>query len=316
MSDKKIKIFLAGHRGLVGSEIYDYLKNQGYKNVYFSTRRQLDLLDQKKVNNYFSKNSFEAVIIAAAKVGGIYANNTMRAEFIYENTQIQNNLIHSAYKHNVKNLIFLGSSCIYPRECKQPIKENYLLTSQLEKTNEPYAIAKINGIKLCENYSNQYKLNYKSLMPTNIFGYNDNFNLKTSHFLPAIIKKVSDAIINKKKIIYLWGDGSPKREIMFAGDLARATVYFLEKKTKENLINIGTGYEKSIYKYAQFFIKNFNPKLKIKFIKKNLNGTPRKILDCNIAKRYKWRPIYDIETELKKVFINFHKKNLLKNKNL
>ena len=316
MINKKTKIFLAGHRGLVGSEIYRYLKKKGYKNLYVVTRRQLDLLDQKKVNNYFNKNFFEAVIIAAAKVGGINANNTMRAEFIYENTQIQNNLIHSSYKNNIKNLIFLGSSCIYPRNCKQPIKEDYLLSSKLEKTNEPYAIAKINGIKLCENYSNQYKLNYKSLMPTNVFGYNDNFNLETSHFLPALIKKVSDAIIFKKKKISLWGDGSPKREIMFASDLARATVHFLGKRTKENLINIGTGYEKSIYNYAKFFINNFYPKLKIKFIKKNLNGTPRKILDCTVAKKYKWEPIYNIDNELKKVFINFHKRNLIKNKNL
>lgn len=314
MINKNSKIFLAGHKGLVGSEIFDFLKNEGFKNVYVASRKKLDLLNQKKVFNYFANNSFNAVIIAAAKVGGINANNTERAEFIYENTQIQNNIIHSSYKNNVKNLIFLGSSCIYPRESKQPIKEDFLLTSKLEKTNEPYAIAKINGIKLCENYSEQYNLNYKCLMPTNIFGYNDNYDLNSSHFLPALIRKISDAIIYKKKTIYLWGNGTPKREIMFARDLARASVFFLGKKTKENLINIGTGYEKKIADYAKFFIKNFYPKLKIKYIKKNLNGTPRKILDCKIAKKYKWNPVYNVERELKNVFTYFHNKNVSKNK--
>ena len=309
MINKNSRIFLAGHRGLVGSEIYDFLKSEGFKNIFIASKKRLNLLDQKKVFNFFEKNSFNAVIIAAAKVGGINANNTERAEFIYENTQIQNNIIHSSYKNNVKDLIFLGSSCIYPRNSKQPIKEDYLLTSKLEKTNKPYAIAKINGIKLCENYSKQYNLNYKCLMPTNVFGYNDNYDLKTSHFLPALIKKISDALINKKKTIELWGDGSPKREVMFSRDLARACVFFLGKKTKENLINIGTGYEKKIVNYANFLIKNFYPKLKIKYIKKNLNGTPRKILDCKVAKKYKWRPIYNIESELKKVFIHFHKNN-------
>lgn len=312
MLNNKSKIFLAGHKGLVGSEIYDFLKSKSFKNIYVASRKRLNLLNQKKVFNFFKKNSFNAVIIAAAKVGGINANNTERAEFIYENTQIQNNIIHSSYQNNIKNLIFLGSSCIYPRDSKQPIKEDYLLSSKLEKTNEPYAIAKINGIKLCENYSKQYNLNYKCLMPTNVFGYNDNYDLNTSHFLPALIKKVSDAIINKKKTIDLWGDGSPKREIMFAKDLARACVFFLGKKTKENLINIGTGHEKKIADYANFFIRNFYPKLKIRYIKKNLNGTPRKILDCSIAKKYKWAPIYDVESELKKVFIHFHKNNYKK----
>ena len=199
MPSKKTKIFLAGHKGMVGSSILKKLKKSGYKNILLADKKKLNLLNQSKVYKYLKKNKPKLVIIAAAKVGGINANNTERAEFIYENTQIQNNIIHSSYKNNVKDLIFLGSSCIYPRDSKQPIKENYLLSSKLEKTNEPYAIAKINGIKLCENYSKQYNLNYKCLMPTNVFGYNDNYNLKTSHFLPALIKKISDAIIYKKK---------------------------------------------------------------------------------------------------------------------
>jgi GDP-L-fucose synthase len=311
MLKKNSKIFLAGHRGLVGTEILYYLNKYGYKNVYVMPRIQLNLLEQNKVFNYFKKNLFDGVIIAAAKVGGINANNTERAEFIYENTQIQNNIIHSAYKNKVKNLIFLGSSCIYPKNCLQPIKEEYLLTSKLEYTNEPYAIAKINGLKLCENYSKQYNLNYKCLMPTNVFGDNDNYDLATSHFLPAIIKKISDAIILDKKYILLWGNGMSKRELIFSGDLARACVFFLGKKTKENLINIGSGYEKTIFQYTNFLIKNFCPGLKIKYIKKNLNGTPRKILNSNIAKKYKWKPIFNLEKELKRVFLNFHKKNII-----
>ena len=311
MINKNSKIFLAGHKGLVGSGILGYLKISGYKNIYVASRKKLDLLNQNKVFNFFKKNSFQGVIIAAAKVGGINANNTMRAEFIYENTQIQNNIIHSAYKSGVKNLIFLGSSCIYPKNCPQPIKENYLLTSELEYTNEPYAIAKINGLKLCENYSNQYNLNYKCLMPTNVFGHNDNFDLTTSHFLPAIIRKVSDAIILDKKYVLLWGNGKPKRELIFSEDLARACVFFLGKKTKENLINIGSGYEKNIFQYTNFLIKNFCPGLKIRYIKNFLNGTARKTLNSNIAKKHKWKTIYNIENELKNVFIKFHKKNIL-----
>ena len=311
MIKKKSKIFLAGHNGMVGSAILRIFKKKGYKNIFYRNRNLLNLLDQKKTFEYLKKIKPDFVIIAAAKVGGINANNSKRAEFIYENTQIQNNIIHSAYKNKVKNLIFLGSSCIYPKNCKQPIKESYLLTSKLEYTNEPYAIAKINGLKLCENYSRQYNLNYKCLMPTNVFGYNDNYNLDTSHFLPAIIRKISDAIISNKNYIILWGNGKSKRELIFSGDLARACIFFLGKKTKENLINIGSGYEKTIFQYANFLIKNFKPSLKVKYIKKNFNGTKKKILDCSIAQKYNWRSTYNVEKELKRVFLNFHQKNIL-----
>ena len=304
-------IYVAGHNGLVGSAIVRELKKKGFKKIIVASRKQLDLTDQGKVLKFLKKKKPDFIIIAAAKVGGIYSNNKYKAEFIYENLMIQTNIIHSAFLCKIDNLIFLGSSCIYPKNCLQPIKEDYLLTSELEYTNEPYAIAKINGLKLCENYSNQYNLNYKCLMPTNVFGHNDNFDLTTSHFLPAIIRKVSDAIILDKKYVLLWGNGKPKRELIFSEDLARACVFFLGKKTKENLINIGSGYEKTIFQYTNFLIKNFCPGLKIRFIKKNLNGTARKTLNSNIAKKYKWKTIYNIENELKNVFIKFHKKNIL-----
>jgi len=197
--NKKSKIYLAGHSGLVGSAILNKLKTAGYINITLRSREKLDLRNQKKVLNFFKKNKFQLVIIAAAKVGGIYANNNYRADFIYDNLSIQNNIIHSSFVTGVKNLLFLGSSCIYPRKCKQPIKENYLLTGDLEKTNEPYAIAKIAGIKLCESYNIQHKTNYKCLMPCNIYGPNDNYNLKNSHFFPALIAKTYDAIKKNKK---------------------------------------------------------------------------------------------------------------------
>ena len=197
MLNKESKIYLAGHRGMVGSSILKKLKDSGYKNIIVQTRHQLDLRDQKKVMNFFKKNSFQFVIIAAAKVGGIYANDTYKADFIYENLVIQNNIIHSSFINGIKNIIFLGSSCVYPKNSKQPIKESYLLTGELEKTNEPYAVAKIAGIKLCESFNNQYGTNYKCLMPCNIYGPNDNYDLKNSHFFPALIAKTHDAI--KKK---------------------------------------------------------------------------------------------------------------------
>ena len=308
MLNKESKIYLAGHRGLVGSSILQKLKNSGYKNIIVQTRYQLDLKDQKKVMNFFKKNNFQFVIIAAAKVGGIYANDTYKADFIYENLVIQNNIIHSAFVNGIKNIIFLGSSCIYPKNSKQPIKESYLLTGELEKTNEPYAVAKIAGIKLCESFNSQYGTNYKCLMPCNIYGPNDNYDLKSSHFFPALIAKTHDAIKKNKKEVVVWGSGQPKRELMYSDDLADACLFFLKKKTKETLINIGSSKERTISEYAKFIIKKFNTKLKIKFDKSKKDGMKRKLLDCSIAKKYGWKPKYSLDYGFEKTYKDFLKK--------
>ena len=216
MINKKSKIFLAGHKGMIGSAILRKLRNLKYKNIYIKTKETLDLRDQSKVYKYIKRIKPDAVIIAAAKVGGINANNNFRGEFIFDNLSLQNNLIHASFKSGVKNLIFLGSSCVYPKNSKQPIKEKYLLSNYLEKTNEPYAIAKIAGIKLCESYNDQYGLNYKCLMPCNAYGINDNYDLNSSHFLPALIRKIFFAIINNRDHISIWGSGKPLREIIIS----------------------------------------------------------------------------------------------------
>ena len=297
MIDKKSKIFVAGHNGLVGSAIVRKLKEKGYINIITVKKSKLDLTDQKKVFTFLKKKKPKFIFIAAAKVGGIYSNNKYRAEFIYSNLSIQNNIIHSAYKCNIKNLIFLGSSCVYPKLSKQPIKEEYLLNGILESTNEPYAIAKIAGIKMCESYNFQYKTNYKCLMPTNTFGPNDNYNSLNSHFFPSLIKKIDIIKRNKKDTLIIWGDGSPKREMLFVDDLAEACVFFMNKKIKESLINIGTGKDLTIKEYANMLLKIIYPekKVKIKFDKTKPNGTPRKVLNINLAKKYGWVAKTDIK---------------------
>lgn len=299
--NKNSKIFLAGHNGLVGSAIYRKLKFYGYKNVVVKTKKELDLRDQKRVFLFFKKKKFHAVINAAATVGGIHANNKYKADFIYNNIAIQSNIIHSSYLNSVEHMIFLGSSCVYPKNSKQPIKEKYLLSGDLEKTNEPYAIAKIAGIKMCESYNYQYGTNYKCLMPTNTYGPNDNYNPLTSHFYPALIKKIHDAKINKKKEIVLWGNGKSFRELIYVDDLADACIFFLNKKTKESLINIGSGEEKTIEQYAKYLIKKFKINIKIKFDKSKPNGTPRKILDTSLAKKLGWKSKIDLDQGLKLV---------------
>jgi GDP-L-fucose synthase len=309
MLNKESKIFLSGHRGLVGSAILEKLKQQGYKKIITRTRNQLDLINQTKVLNFFKKNRFTAVINAAAKVGGIYANNKYRADFIYDNLSIQNNIINSSFLTKVKSLIFLGSSCVYPRNCRQPIKEEYLLTGSLEKTNEPYAIAKIAGIKLCENFNKQYKTNYRCLMPCNIYGPNDNYHKDNSHFFPAIITKVHNTIKKKKSTITLWGSGKPKRELLYSEDLAEACLFFLNKKTKETIINIGSSIELTINDYAKFIIKNLGANIKINYDRSMMDGTPRKILDCSIARKYGWKPKYNLKEGFDKTF-NHYIKNI------
>ena len=290
MSLKKSKIYVAGHNGLVGSAIIRRLKFFGYKNIITVDRRRLDLTNQLEVLKFLKKNKPKFIIIAAAKVGGINANNKYRADFIYENLSIQSNLIHSAYLNKIKNIIFLGSSCVFPKNCKQPIKEKYLLNGVLEYTNEPYAIAKIAGIKMCENYNLQYNTNYKCLMPSNTYGPGDNYDLETSHFYPALIKKVLNAKKKLEKRIILWGTGRAKRELIYVDDLADACIFFMSKKTKENLINIGVGKDYNIKQYAEFISKYLNYPIQIKFDNTKPDGTKRKLLDISIAKRYGWSP--------------------------
>jgi len=232
MVTKKSRIFVTGHKGLVGSSVLRRLKKLGYKKIITVDKKKLDLRNQNKVLSFFKKKKIDAVINAAGKVGGIHANNTYKADFIYDNLSIQSNIIHSSFKFGVKNLVFLGSSCIYPRNSRQPIKESYLLSGELEKTNEPYAIAKIAGIKMCESYNFQYGTNYKCLMPCNVYGPNDKYDLENSHFYPALIHKIFNAKIKNKKSITIWGTGQAKREMMFVDDLADAIIFFLKKKQK------------------------------------------------------------------------------------
>ena len=306
MANKKT-IFLAGHNGLVGRSIYKFLKSKKKKIITIS-KKKLDLRKQANVLKFFKSNKIDAVIIAAAKVGGIHANNEQRAEFIYDNLMIQNNIIHSAYLKGVKDLIFLGSSCVYPKFSKQPIKENELLSGYLENTNEPYAIAKIAGIKMCENYSQQYNLNYKSLMPCNSFGEGDNYDEQTSHFLPALIKKIALAKKNKKNKIMLWGNGKALREVIHSDEIANACIYFLFKKTEDKMINIGSGYEKSILGYAKMIMKAANHYCKIEYHNKGLKGTPRKILNSKLAKNYGWKIENKTNYKIIETYKNFEKK--------
>ena len=306
---KSSKIFVAGHNGLVGSAILRRLSFFGYKNILTISKKKLDLRNQNLVEKFFKKNKPDVVINAAATVGGIYANNLYRANFIYNNLTIQTNIIHTSYLNNIKNLIFLGSSCVYPKNCKQPIKEKYLLNGKLEKTNEPYAIAKIAGIKTCESYNLQYGTNYKCLMPTNTYGPNDNYNPLTSHFYPALVSKIISAKKNKKKSIVIWGNGMAKRELMYVDDLADACIFFMNKKTKEGLINIGSGTEKTIKGFARFIMDKLNVKIKINFDKSKPNGTKRKILDSSIAKKYGWNSKVDLDQGFKKIYDLIIKKN-------
>tara|TARA_Y100000389_G_C17436446_1_gene505830 strand:- start:276 stop:1211 length:936 start_codon:yes stop_codon:yes gene_type:complete len=307
---KNQRIYLAGHKGHVGQAILKKLKLAGYRKIIVADRKKLDLTNQQKVFNFLKKNKPFLVIIAAARVGGILVNNKYRAEFIYENLTIQNNLIHGSYISGVKNLLFLGSSCIYPKFCKQPQKEEYLLDGKLESTNEPYALAKIAGVKMCESYNKQYKTNYKSLMPTNSYGYGDSYDLKTSHFFSAIIKKIYLAKINSKKSITLLGTGKAKRELIFVDDIADAVIHFMKKKTKDNLINIGTGKEATIKDYAKFIIKRLGLKLDIKFDKSYPDGTPRKVLDVTLAKKYGWIAKTSLKAGFDKTYEDFLKKKL------
>ena len=286
---KTDKIYLAGHTGLVGKAVFKKLKEKGFKKIIVRKKTQLDLKNQKKTFEFLNKIKPKIVIICAAKVGGIKANSNKRADFLIDNLEIQNNLIHGSFKNKVKNLIFLGSSCVYPSNISKPINEEMLLKGPLEKTNEPYAIAKIAGIKLCQSFNKQYKTNYRCLMPCNIFGLSDNYNLDSSHFIPAILKKFFLASKNNK-IVKLWGTGNVLREVMYADDLADAIVFFMNKKTNHMIINIGTNIEKTIKEFTKSIIKTLELKIKVKFNNdKRLNGVMRKKLDLSLAKKYGWK---------------------------
>ena len=302
-----MKIFLAGHKGLVGSAILRNLKKKKYS-IITAERKNLDLLDQSKVYAFLKKNKPSTVIIAAARVGGIFANQTYGGEFIYENLQIQNNLIHGSFSNGIKNLIFLGSSCIYPKNSKQPIKEKYLLSGELEETNEPYAVAKIAGVKMCEAFNKQFGTNYKCLMPTNAYGPNDNYDLNNSHFFAALIHKAHLCKIKKKGYIKIWGSGKPLRELIYVDDLADACIYFMNKKTNHTLINIGSGIDHSIKYYTNFILKKLKLKIPIKFDLTKPDGVKRKLLDITLAKKYGWEPKISLSDGFDRTYTEFIKK--------
>ena len=305
MINHKSKIFIAGHKGMLGSAILRILKKKGYKKLLIIDKNKLDLRNQKSVKKYLEIKKPDAIIIAAAKVGGIKANVDYPASFIRDNLQIQTNLISSGYDTNVKKLILFGSSCIYPKDLKKPIKESQILTGSLESTNESYSIAKIAGIKMIEAFNKQYKTDYICLMPCNLFGPNDNYDLKNSHFLPALIKKISSAS-KKNKIVRLWGTGKPLREILYVDEVAEACEYFLKKKTKTSLINIGSPVEMTIKDYA-FKVKNkIDSKVLIKFDNNiKLDGVKRKKLDISLATRYGWRAKMNFSKALDRTIEDF-----------
>jgi GDP-L-fucose synthase len=300
---KEAKIYVAGHHGLVGSAIIRRLKDEGYKNLIVRTSKELDLRNQKKVEDFFISENPEYVFLAAAKVGGIYANNTFPADFIYENLAIQNNVIHQSYLNGVKKLLFLGSSCIYPKYAKQPMKEESLLTGELEPTNEPYAIAKIAGIKMCQSYNRQYGTNYISVMPTNLYGPNDNFDLENSHVLPALIRRFHEAKLNNQKEVQIWGTGTPRREFLHVDDLAEASTYLMMKNIETNdIINIGTGTDITIKELALLIKNVVGFTGEITFDTSKPDGTPRKLLNTNKLAELGWKSKIHLEEGIKHTY--------------
>jgi GDP-L-fucose synthase len=287
--EKESKIYIAGHTGLVGSAILRQLQAHGYKNLVYKTIEEMDLTRQEIVERYFETEKPEYVFLAAAKVGGIHANNTYRAEFIYINLQIQNNIIHSAWKYGAKKLLFLGSSCIYPKLAPQPMKEEALLTGPLEPTNEPYAIAKIAGIRLCQSYNRQYGTNFISVMPTNLYGPGDNYHPTDSHVLPALIQRFHEAKVSGAKTVSVWGSGKPKRELMFVDDLAGACVFLMNKYDDDEHINVGTGQEHTIAEIAQIVKATVGFKGEIEFDSSKPDGTPQKLVDSSKIHSLGWK---------------------------
>lgn len=287
--EKNAKIYIAGHRGLVGSALVRNLEEKGFTNIIFRTKEELDLMDQKAVSIFFAEEKPEYVFLAAAKVGGIHANNEFPADFIYQNLQVQNNVIHNAYLSGAKKLLFLGSSCIYPRNCPQSIKEEYLLTGELEKTNEAYAIAKIAGIKMCQSYNKQYGTKFISVMPTNLYGPNDNFDLESSHVLPALLRKFHDAKLANAKEVVMWGTGSPMREFLYIDDLADACVHLMETYDDGEIVNIGTGEDITIKNLAEMVKEVVGFEGEIVNDTTKPDGTPRKLLDVSRLHSLGWQ---------------------------
>jgi len=305
---KDSKIFIAGHKGMVGSAIVRELEAQGYSNIITKARTELDLLSQQAIADFFAREKPQFVFLAAAKVGGIEANRSQLADFTYENLQIQNNIIHSSYINGVERLIFLGSSCIYPRLAAQPIKEEYLLTGPLEPTNYGYAIAKIAGVKMCDAYRAQYGCDFVPLMPTNLYGINDNFNLTTSHVLPALMRKFHEAKLRNDPSVEVWGTGTPKRELLFVDDLAKACVFVMNNKNVSGLTNIGTGEDATIAELATLVKKTVGFKGEIRFDSSKPDGAPRKVLDVSKINALGWKATTSLEEGLALVY-DWYKNN-------
>lgn len=299
------KIYIAGHNGMVGSAIKRKLTELGYTNIITSSRKELNLTNQLAVQSFFSSEKPEYVFLCAAKVGGIKANNEYKADFIYENLMIQSNIISSAKEFGVKKLLFLGSSCIYPKFSQQPIKEEYLLTGELEPTNDAYAIAKIAGIKMCQSYNQQYGTNFISVMPTNLYGYNDNYDLNSSHVLPAMIRKFHEAKMNKAYHVEIWGDGTPMREFLFVDDLAEACVYLMNNYNDSGIVNIGTGEDITIKDLAYLVKEVVGFKGNILFNTQMPNGTPRKLLDVSKLTNLGWKYKTSLREGIKKTYIDY-----------
>jgi len=308
--EKNAKIYIAGHRGMVGSAIYRKLVKEGYTNLITRTSAELDLRNQQAVKDFFDNEKPDYVFLAAAKVGGIIANNTYRADFLYENLAIQNNVIHQAYQNGVQKLMFLGSSCIYPKLAPQPLKEEYLLTGLLEETNEPYAIAKIAGIKMADAYRDQYGCNFISVMPTNLYGYNDNYHPQNSHVLPALIRKFHEAKTNATPEVIIWGSGSPMREFLFADDLADACFFLMENYNERNLINIGTGVDLTIKDLALLIKKVVGYDGALTFDSTKPDGTPRKLMDVSKLHQLGWKHQIELEEGIQLAYQDFLAKHV------
>jgi GDP-L-fucose synthase len=309
--EKHSKIYIAGHRGMVGSALLRKLKADGFENFVLRTSSELDLRNQQTVQDFFAEEKPDYVFLAAAKVGGIMANNTYRAEFLYDNLMMQNNIIHASYLNKVKKLLFLGSSCIYPKMAPQPLKEEYLLTGLLESTNEPYAIAKIAGIKMCDAYRSQYGCNYISVMPTNLYGPNDNYDLNTSHVLPALVRKIHDAKINGIASVTIWGTGKPRREFLHADDLAEACMFLMKNYNEEGLVNIGTGVDLEIGELTLMIKDIIGFKGVIVHDTSKPDGTPRKLLDVSKLHALGWKHRVDLSEGLKMVYKDFQQQYLI-----
>lgn len=302
MMEKNSKIYIAGHRGMVGSAIHRRLQKEGYTQIITATSAELDLRNQQAVTDFFSKHKPEYVFLAAAKVGGIVANNTYRGEFLYDNLMIQSNIIHQAYVTGVKKLLFLGSSCIYPKLAPQPLKEDCLLTGPLEPTNEPYAIAKIAGLKMCEAYRAQYGCNFITVMPTNLYGPNDNYDLNNSHVLPAMLRKFHEAKISGSPEVVLWGTGSPRREFLHADDLADACYYIMERYNDAEPLNIGVGEDVTIKSLAEMIQQITGYSGNIKWDTSKPDGTPRKLMDVSRLTKAGWKASTPLETGIRNVY--------------